>query len=70
MTYKDYVKNAKRAAKRSGFSQAVCFDTVFQDFEILPFPSEVQSHHIILGIADIKWNCGVMDVIYTEQNLD
>lgn len=69
MTYKDYVKNAKRAAKQSGCSQAVCFDTVFQDFEILPFPAEVQSHHIIFGIADIKWNCGIMDVVYTEQNL-
>lgn len=65
MTYKEYVKNAKRAVKHTGYPQAVCFDTTFKDFVILHFPTEVEVRHIILGIA----NYNGFDIVYTEQNL-
>lgn len=65
MTYKEYVKNAKRAVKHTGYAQAVCFDTIFKDFVILHFPTEVKASHIILGIADYNR----FDIVYTEQNI-
>lgn len=66
MTCKDYVKYAKTVAKRTGYAQAVCFDTVFKDVEILHYPTEVLPRHVILGIADVNYCSG--QIIYTEQN--
>lgn len=67
MTYKDYVKNAKTVAKRTGYAQAVCFDKVFEDVEILHCPTQVLPRHVVLGIADVDYRSG--KIVYTEQNL-